>query len=160
MVEVDRNGLEVLDRSECLRLLSQASLGRVAFTSGALPCVLPVSFQLDDERILVRTRSGGRLDLALRGSVVAFEVDDLDADAHTGWSVSLTGCANAVCDPDALGGARRTPIDRWTSSPDDSLVAISTEVLTGRRVTPDSGPTRLSSSGRATPEAFRLASPR
>jgi len=157
-VEVDRNGLEVLDRSECLQLLSGATLGRVAFNSGALPCVLPVSFQLDDERILVRTRSGGRLDLALRGTVVAFEVDDLDAEAHTGWSVSLTGRATPVCDPDALGGAGRAPIDRWTPTADDSLVAISTEVLTGRRVTPGSGPTQLSSSERATPDAFRLAS--
>ena len=36
-MEVDCNGLEILDRGECLRLLSLATLGRVAITSGALP---------------------------------------------------------------------------------------------------------------------------
>src|SRR4030095_14183770 len=74
IMEVDRNGLEVLDRDECLRLLARATLGRLGFTSGALPTVLPVSYHLDGDRILVRTRRGGRLDAALCDAVVAFEV--------------------------------------------------------------------------------------
>ena len=64
-MEVDRNGLEVLDRDECLRLLAFATIGRVGFTSGALPAVLPVNFHLDGERILVRTGRGSKLDAAL-----------------------------------------------------------------------------------------------
>ena len=98
MMEIDRNGLEVLDRAECLRLLSHQTLGRVAFTSGALPCVLPVHFHLQDDTILVRTRRGGRLDAALQDAVVAFEVDDLDRVTHAGWSVAVTGVATEVTD--------------------------------------------------------------
>lgn len=141
-MEVDRNGLEVLDRGECLRLLSHASLGRVAFTSGALPRVLPVSFHLDEKRILVRTRRGSQLNAALRDSVVAFEVDDIDAHAHTGWSVAVTGLATEIADTHDLDQTNQEPFDRWTSTPGDSLVAISTDLLTGRRITPGSGPTR------------------
>jgi uncharacterized protein len=140
-MEVDRNGLEVLERDECLRLLSRATLGRLGFSSGALPTVLPVSYHLDGDRILVRTRCGGRLDDALHDAVVAFEVDELEPDAHTGGSVAVTGLATAVRDPIELEAVRHAPVDRWTSSPGDSLVAISTEVMTGRRVIEGSGPT-------------------
>ncbi len=140
-MEVDRNGLEILDRGECLRLLSLSTLGRVAITSGALPVVLPVSFHLDGERILVRVRRGSRLDDALQNAVVAFEADDVDVSAHAGWSVAVTGVAAEVRSPSQLDGARDEPADRWTSSPGDSLVAISTERLTGRRITARSRPT-------------------
>lgn len=40
-MEMDRNGLEVLDRPWCLRLLQGATLGRVGMTMGALPVVRP-----------------------------------------------------------------------------------------------------------------------
>ena len=79
-MQLDRNGLEILDRDECLRLLALATLGRIGFTSGALPTVLPVNFHLDRERILVHTARGGRLDAALKNAVVAFEADEFDPD--------------------------------------------------------------------------------
>jgi hypothetical protein len=46
-MEIDRNGLEVLSRHECLRLLGTATLGRIGVTSDALPTVLPVNFRFD-----------------------------------------------------------------------------------------------------------------
>lgn len=95
-MEVDRNGLEVLDRDECLRLLASATLGRIGFSSRALPSVLPVDFRLDGERIVVCTTRGGTLEAALRDAVVAFEVDELDPIDHLGWSVAVTGIATEV----------------------------------------------------------------
>ncbi len=74
-MEIDRNGLEVLNREECLRLLRHATLGRVAITSGALPQVLPVNFRLFGDRIVFRTGLGTKLDAATSNNVVAFEVD-------------------------------------------------------------------------------------
>ena len=87
--------------------------GRVAITSGALPVVLPVSFHLDGERILLRTRRGSRLDDGLRNAVVAFEADDVDVVAHVGWSVAVTGVAAEVRSPCQLDGARERggPLD-------------------------------------------------
>lgn len=140
-MELDRNGLEVLERAECLRLLSQQTLGRIAFTSGALPYVLPINFHLSDERILVRTRRGGRLDDALHDTVVAFEVDDVDQAAHTGWSIAVTGVATEVTDAGDVARAERQPAARWPAPGLDSLIAISTEMLSGRRLTGASGPT-------------------
>ena len=95
-MEVDRNGLEVLDREECLRLLGTATLGRIALTDGALPVVLPVNFRVAGDRILVRTSRGTKLDAATRNAVVAFEVDHVDPMYHSGWSVVVTGVAADV----------------------------------------------------------------
>ena len=133
-MEVDRNGLEVLDRAECLRLLALATLGRIGFTSGALPSVLPVNFHLDGERILVRTGRGNKLDAALRNVVVAFEVDDFDPIDHSGWSVAVTGVATEVSDPIELDGARHEPVARWAPAGDEAMIAISTELVSGRRI--------------------------
>ena len=98
-MDVDRNGLEVLDRDECLRLLDSATLGRVAVTSAAVPTVLPVNFRLAGDRIVFRTGKGTKLAAATRNAVVAFEVDDIDPVQHTEWSVVVTGVACPIVDP-------------------------------------------------------------
>lgn len=133
-VEVDRNGLQVLDRDACLHLLATAPLGRVGVSSGALPMVLPVNFHVADERILIRSTAGSRLDAALRNAVVAFEADDFDPIYHSGWSVLVTGVARVVDDPDELQSLRSVPLARWAPAGDDHLLAISTEMVSGRRL--------------------------
>jgi nitroimidazol reductase NimA-like FMN-containing flavoprotein (pyridoxamine 5'-phosphate oxidase superfamily) len=141
--EVDRNGLEVLSREGCLCLLASATLGRVAFTSGALPRVLPVSFHLDRERILVGTGRGSQLDVALQDVVVAFEADDFDLIHHSGWSVAVTGVATEVSDPTELDRARQLPVARWAPAGDEVVISISTELVSGRRTATGSLATQL-----------------
>lgn len=133
-MEIDRNGLEILDRDECLQLLSTATLGRVGVTSGALPTVLPVNFLLDDDRILIRTGTGTKLQAATDNAVVAFESDDFDPIYHGGWSVVVTGIAREVIDPGELAALASAPLARWAPRGGGRVVAISTEVMTGRRI--------------------------
>jgi hypothetical protein len=68
--------------------------------------------------------------------VVAFEVDEFDAAAHTGWSVLVTGVASEVTDPDELEAARGLQLPRWAPSPGDRIVAVTIEFVSGRRVVP------------------------
>ena len=133
-MQVDRNGLEILGREECLRLLSTATLGHVGLSTGALPSVLPVNFYFDGERILIRSGPGSRLDAAVRNSVVAFEVDSFDPMYQSGWSVLVTGMAREVTDPDELDALSSLPVPRWAPLGDGRLVAISTELVSGRRL--------------------------
>src|SRR5438270_8291518 len=97
-MEIDRDGLEVLDRAECLRLLGGAVVGRIAGTSGALPVVLPLPYALDGESIVFETGLGSTVDFISRGSVVAFEVDNLHERGHSSWTVMVTGVAHVVSD--------------------------------------------------------------
>jgi uncharacterized protein len=138
-MEVDRNGLEVLPREECLRLLGTAVLGRVAVSTAALPTILPVNFRFDGRRILLRTGRGTKLDAATRNAVVAFEVDDIEPTAQAGWSVVVTGVARELTDGGELTELRRQPLVRWAPGDDDRVVAISTDVVSGRRLVPQPG---------------------
>ncbi|MGH9177480.1 MAG: pyridoxamine 5'-phosphate oxidase family protein [Acidimicrobiales bacterium] len=133
-MEVDRNGLEVLGRDECLRLLAGATLGRIGVSSGALPVVLPVNFLLDGDRILVRTGMGTKLDAATRNAVVAFEVDDFDSMYHSGWSVVVTGLAREISHPHEFAALRHAPLTRWAPRGDGHVMAISNEMVSGRRI--------------------------
>jgi hypothetical protein len=137
-VEVDRNGLEVLGRDECLRLLATATIGRVGLSSAALPSVLPVNFRLVGDRVLFRTSPGSKLDGATRNAVVAFEVDDFDLIEHTGWSVVVIGVARELSEDELadLDPRDRVRVARWVPGPDDRMVAIFCELVSGRRIVP------------------------
>jgi uncharacterized protein len=86
---------EELGRAECLRLLRSAAVGRLAYTRSALPVVRPVSFRLEEGGVVIPSRSGSPLLDAVRGAVVAFEVDSYDAE-RTGWTVSVVGPSRVV----------------------------------------------------------------
>jgi uncharacterized protein len=133
-MELDRNGLEVLDREESLRLLGTAALGRIAVTSAALPLVLPVNFRYDGRHVLIRTSAGTKLDAATDHAVVAFEVDDIDPATESGWSVMVTGIARELTDPAALAELARRPLTRWATGDADRVVAISVDLVSGRRI--------------------------
>lgn len=133
-MEIDRNGLEVLERRECLTLLSRVTLGRVGVTIGALPSVVPVNYRLVGDEVVIRTGAGTKLDAATRNAVVAFEVDDMDPVEHTGWSVMVTGVAREVVDETEIAELSRRPLPHWAPGGQDRIIAISTELVTGRRI--------------------------
>jgi hypothetical protein len=134
--DVDRNGLVMLERDECLRRLGSATLGRLGLTSGALPAVLPVNFWFDGEQILIRTSAGTKLEAATRDSVVAFEIDEIDPVSHTGWSVMVQGMARHVTDPAELERIRDLPLARWAPGGGGHIVAIRPEIVSGREIHP------------------------
>ncbi|RCV54011.1 pyridoxamine 5'-phosphate oxidase family protein [Marinitenerispora sediminis] len=131
---IDTAGLEVLGRPECLRLLAAAPIGRIVFSDRALPAVQPVNFALYGTDIVVRTAPESRLARATRDAVVAFEVDDFDVAARTGWSVMVVGIARAVTDPDEIAELAVLPLDPWAPGPKPHLIRIETDIVTGRRI--------------------------
>lgn len=133
-MEVDRNGLEVLGRTECLALLATVTLGRIGLTSAALPTILPVNFRLVGDDIVVHTAAGTKLDAATRNAVVAFEADAMDPVEHTGWSVVVTGVAREAVD-DELAALTRVPLARWAPLGDERVIAIAAQLISGRRIT-------------------------
>jgi nitroimidazol reductase NimA-like FMN-containing flavoprotein (pyridoxamine 5'-phosphate oxidase superfamily) len=135
-MERDRNGLEILDSAECLRLLQGQPVGRIALTSEALPIVLPVNFMVHDDAILFRSGRGTKLEAATRNAVVAFEVDSYDPFGHTGWSVMVTGVARQLPEP-ARATLPHLPAHWAPITEDDRLVSISIDLISGRRIAVD-----------------------
>lgn len=129
------DGFRELDRQECLRLLPRATIGRVVHTRWALPAVLPVNFCLDtDSAVLMRTSADSELAAAIDGAVIAFEADEVDAAAHSGWSVVVTGRAMVVTDPVEHGRLTRIGPRSWVASPEEVFIRIEPELVTGRQL--------------------------
>ncbi|MFJ1601964.1 pyridoxamine 5'-phosphate oxidase family protein [Streptomyces sp. NPDC088253] len=129
------DGFRELDREECLRLLERAPIGRVVHTRHALPAVLPVNFCLDvDSAVLMRTSADSELAAAVDGVVIAFEADEVDTAAHSGWSVVVTGRATVVTDPVEHGRLARTGPRSWVASPKEVFIRIEPELVTGRQL--------------------------
>jgi nitroimidazol reductase NimA-like FMN-containing flavoprotein (pyridoxamine 5'-phosphate oxidase superfamily) len=133
-VEIDRNGLEVLSRDECLRMLAGALVGRVVVTDRALPAAFPVNFALLDEDVVFATRDGSKLEAATAEHVVAFEVDEIHPDRRTGWSVLIQGTAGVVADVEVLARLRQLPLAPWSDETGFRVVRIRSEVMSGRRL--------------------------
>ncbi|MBC7274085.1 MAG: pyridoxamine 5'-phosphate oxidase family protein [Streptomyces sp.] len=129
------NRLRALDRRESMRLLAKAPVGRIVYTRQALPAVLPVNFAVDtDGSVVLRTAADSDLVRAVDGVVVAFEVDDYDAEAQTGWSVVVTGRADVVTDPAEQERLARTGQRSWVASRNGVFVRIHSEIVTGRDI--------------------------
>lgn len=131
--------VEHLSEPECLRLVSTVAIGRVALTRHALPVVLPVNFALEGHGVIIRTGTGSILAGAQDEMVVAFEVDDYDSKARTGWSVLVIGTMTEIVSPSALIRAQQLGIDTWPGGERDHYVRISPGLISGRRVGLSSG---------------------
>jgi nitroimidazol reductase NimA-like FMN-containing flavoprotein (pyridoxamine 5'-phosphate oxidase superfamily) len=138
-MKLDQGGLEILDPEESLTKLATTPLGRIVFTDRALPAVQPVNYILADGDVIIRTSLTSRLATAARDTVVAFEIDDFDATARTGWSVVVIGKARTVTDPAELAALRALPLQPWAPGERGYYIRVHPEIITGRRTPPRSG---------------------
>jgi len=129
-----RVGWQELTKSECFELLARERVGRVAVVDDRGPVVFPVNFVLDRHMVVLRTGAGTKLDAAIRGSRVAFEIDGTDSVRHTGWSVLVRGEAIEVTDPAELARLRRLRLSPWAPGTKARYVRILPAKLTGRRI--------------------------
>jgi nitroimidazol reductase NimA-like FMN-containing flavoprotein (pyridoxamine 5'-phosphate oxidase superfamily) len=122
-----------LTRVEALDLLSTVSYGRVVFTRNALPAIRPVNHVLDDGEVIIRTRLSAKLTIAVDpGTVVAYEVDQIDPAQRIGWSVVVTGVARQITEPDRLSRYEQL-LQPWVDLAMDVAIGIQTDLVTGFR---------------------------
>lgn len=139
-MNVDRNGLGILPRDECLKLVAGSSVGRVVVTQNALPAAFPVNFCLLDGDVVFRTSTGSKLTAAVSKAVVAFEVDEIDVVGQTGWSVLIQGWARLLTRPDEITEARDLDLQVWAPGDRWHFVLIRSEIVSGRRLLPTTVP--------------------
>jgi uncharacterized protein len=130
----DAAGLEILEREECLRLAASGTVGRVVFTEQALPAITPVSYALKEGSVFLKASEGSKLANATNGSVVAFEVDEFDAELSHGWSVVFVGKAAPVTEPERLEQLAALPLRGWATQGASRLIELRIELVNGRRL--------------------------
>lgn len=137
----DHAGLEVLPLTECLRLLASVPVGRIAFCADGEVVVLPVNHLVDGQGIVFRTAAGSKLSAAENAGVVAFEADDYDARAKSGWSVVVNGRAEILyenTETQRLSGLGPHP---WATAVDRPFwIRIRPTSVSGRQLPKNSSP--------------------
>ncbi|MEA2520519.1 MAG: hypothetical protein QOI81_165 [Actinomycetota bacterium] len=123
-----------LSREECLRLLADAGVGRVAFNTASGPLIHPVNYVVDNDMIVIRTSPHAILGEHAVGPM-AFEVDELDATRGVGWSVLVVGTSAPVDDTEEsirLRGSQR--LEPWAPGQRNLFLRITPSEITGRRL--------------------------
>src|SRR5215217_9275016 len=128
--------VDILTTAECRELLDRHHFGRLGFMNyvGVFPFIIPVNYLLDEHEIVFRTDAGSKLNVALRGAPVAFEVDGVDETRQVGWSVVVRGRAEELTDEDKLAELRQTPLLAWHPGPIARYVRINAGQVIGRRI--------------------------
>lgn len=80
-----------LDADECWALVSESVVGRVAWTSPEGISVVPVNFRVVKGDIVFHTAQESFLARLAAPTEVAFQVDEIDQETATGWSVLVRG---------------------------------------------------------------------
>lgn len=130
MIGGGQTTLVELDRDECLRLLAEQAVGRLAVSQRHRPpLVVPVNYVLDGDRVLFRSGYGTKL-RTMAGRRVSFEVDWLDPVARVGWSVLAYGRAAEI----RLRDAGPVLPEPWVPDDKPYLVSLQVGAVSGRRI--------------------------
>jgi hypothetical protein len=128
--------LETLAAGDCFDLLRQASIGRLVFVDEEGPVAVPVNYAMAGQEIVIRVE-GGTKRAAMGQPMLAFEVDDIDGEEQSGWSVIARGIGREVPIEDVPGLLQRLeghPPRPWAEGIHNVWLAITPQRVTGRRL--------------------------
>jgi hypothetical protein len=103
---------DAIGHQQCLDLIESNHVGRIAWQAADRTQILPITYAMHQGSVYFRTLPDGILAELAQPTSVALEVDELDQQTRSGWSIVLHGRTSAVSEPDDLA-------DLWAS---ESLV--------------------------------------
>ena len=84
--------------------------------------------------VVFRTARDGPLAALAHRTRVAFEIDEIDDERETGWSVLVRGAASGVTQSYTLSTLWRNGPVPWAGGVRNVFIAITPESITGRAV--------------------------
>jgi len=124
-----------LSEAECKELLAQHAAGRVGLVAPDGPQILPVTYQYRNGSVIFRTSPVGVLSGLVRRTSVAFEIDGIDEQDKSGWSVLVLGFAQALAHDYLLRSAWETGPVPWAEGTRNLFIEITPRTISGRSVT-------------------------
>jgi uncharacterized protein len=121
-----------MSEAECKELLAQHTAGRVGFMAAEGPQILPVTYQYRNSSVIFRTSPYGPLAGLVRRNSVAFEIDGIDKQAKSGWSVLVLGFAEAMEHNYLLTSAWETGPVPWADGVRNLFIEITPRKISGR----------------------------
>lgn len=115
---------------QCYDLISTRSVGRLCFLDGDTPIAYPVSFKLHRaaEGSFIVVRTGPASLMAKLAGPASFEVDEIDVDARTAWSVLVRGTVRRSHEPGQLPAP-----DPWIADGRHVWLLLEIATVSGRR---------------------------
>ncbi|MGI8460002.1 MAG: pyridoxamine 5'-phosphate oxidase family protein [Propionibacteriaceae bacterium] len=124
--------LTALSRPQCLDLLGQHKIGRIAWQAVDAQQILPVTYTVFEGRVYFRTSPYSILSDLLLPTEVALEVDELDLTTRTGWSVVVHGRSQAVAEPVSVSRLWAVDPLPWAPGSRHLFVEVTPTDITGR----------------------------
>jgi nitroimidazol reductase NimA-like FMN-containing flavoprotein (pyridoxamine 5'-phosphate oxidase superfamily) len=137
--------LNEIDRAECLRLLTSTGVGRLAVAMrDGTPVIRPITYAFDasSQSVVFRTASGSKLHGLLAARRAAFEIDGLDPESRTGWSVIILGVAEDVTSPAEVRRLEALGLEPWAGGDRPHWIRIRARTVSGRRIVQAGEPVR------------------
>lgn len=130
----DHAGLEILPFDRCLQLLATVPVGRMSFFADGEIVVLPVNHVMDGPNPVFRTARGSKLSAAEGQNLVAFEADEYDERTKSGWSVLVTGSAEAIYEEAEIRRLAKLGLHPWVTAVDRPFwIRIRPTSISGRQ---------------------------
>ena len=127
-----------LEEDVCRQMLVRCTFGRIAFGNDDEGLtILPVNCVCTDDAVLFRAQAGSALDRLGAGRVVAFEADQIDPIAESGWSVLVRGTATRLRDRERIAALAEASMHTWAPGRRDHWIEIHPQQITGRIIRRD-----------------------
>ncbi len=126
---------ETLDSGECWRLVGDHGVGRVVFEGDTDTQVVPTRYDAQTGVAYFRAPTFGEMARRVHRRSTSLQVDDIDHETFTGWSILLTGTAHRVQDSRTMAdlwSLGRPPT--WFPRVDTQWIALPVDHLHGQRV--------------------------
>jgi nitroimidazol reductase NimA-like FMN-containing flavoprotein (pyridoxamine 5'-phosphate oxidase superfamily) len=133
-MDPERPNIVELTEDRCWELLARKKIGRLAVSITNHPDIFPVNYRIRDQTIVIRTAEGQKLAAAILGTAVAFEVDALDEDTETGWSIVVKGTADEPKKLEDYLRAEDLEIETWASGEKSRFIIITPSWVSGREI--------------------------
>lgn len=123
-----------LSVDRCWELLAELHVGRIAWSGTDGLQLLPVSYAVHRGSVVFRTSPYGMLSELVQPVDAVFEVDDLDPELRAGWSVVVTGRAQAVAEPrDLVSLWTVDGVVPWAAGIRNLFIEVTPRRVTGRQ---------------------------
>lgn len=126
---------EELTDEECRQLLESHEMGRLGVVVNGAPLIFPVNYVFHEGSVVFRTSAGTKLAGSVLGRVV-FEIDGVDEDRRSGWSVIVHGIGAEI--GEALDRRserlRALELQPWAPGDRSHWVAVQADTVSGRRL--------------------------
>lgn len=119
-----------LSEEQCLRLLENETVGRLAVSVGGHPDIFPINYAWYEGKVIFRTAEGSKLTASTINPAVAFEIDGYTDTVA--WSVTLRGTIALAEGETGNRLADESGLTPWIPTHKMNILTIAPSEITGR----------------------------